>query len=184
VFFHEGAFMSSQQHLKDLLIQGREDLEIWKIFVHDSAVIAGVRLPELLESYLVFLLMRFMRSPEIADTVFAFDYLQAQQLQGVAKQDLLRELADKCLLFAGLYPEQAIKKGVEVDYFIRLGKTAYLTLSDLTALSLAELYYHLSEDFILLMNVLLASWEFNPSRHGDKADLIKSYKSYLPYHYN
>lgn len=149
---------------KGLLLQHSE-VESWQALIQESSKAVGIFLPEELESYLVFLLMRFIKMPELAASVLALDYLEAQQQLSASKREYLHNLADKCLLYAGFYPDRASKKQVSVDYFVKLGRTAYLDLSDLTEQHMSKLYQHLSEEFISLMEILLASWEMNARRY-------------------
>ncbi len=63
---------------------------------------------------------------------------------------------DKCLLFAGFFPEQAEKKHVKIKYFIELGQTAYVQVASLSKMQSASLYHALSCGFVSLMEVLHA----------------------------
>jgi len=133
--------------------------ETWQALVKESALKANIILTEDLESYLVFLLMRFAKEPNLAFSVLATEYLNANLPYHYPRHESLRNVGDKCLLFSGLYPGRASKKHVTVDYFIKLGRTAYSDLSDITENTLSVLYYNLSQEFISLMEVLIASWE-------------------------
>lgn len=132
----------------------------WHTLVSEAECAARCRLIEELESYLVFLLMRFCREPGLASTVFALEYLGSTLAQGRARQDKLREIGDQCLLYSGLFPQQAQRKRVRAGYFADMGRTAYQQLSTLLTVSSAGsnagLYAHLSENFVTLMDVLLA----------------------------
>ncbi len=72
------------------------------------------------------------------------------------QRECLREVGDKCLLFAGFFPEQAEKKQVKIKYFIELGQTAYIQVASLSKAGSASLYNALSYDFISLMEILHA----------------------------
>lgn len=133
--------------------------ETWQALIQESAQKASVLLTEELESYLVFLLMRFAKEPSLAASVMATEYLSANYTTRLIKQASLQNVGDKCLLFSGLYPGHASTKHVTVDYFVKLGRTAYADLSDITDNALSILYHHLSQEFISLMEVLIASWE-------------------------
>jgi len=128
----------------------------WHALVAEAQAHCGQTLAEELESYLVFLLQRFTAKPDIAKSVLAMDYLRSAECHGTEKQLRLREVADKCLLFSGLYPEQAERKCVNITYFIELGQSAYANLAELhnAKRALAALYAALGEGFIRLMNLL------------------------------
>ena len=106
------------------------------------------------ESYLVFLLMRFSKSPRFAATPVAIDYLQCFESTGRVKIDQLRDVGDKCLLLSGFFPEQAEKRLVTIGYFINLGRTAYHEISTSVGQSVGELYLQLARQFVELMDIL------------------------------
>jgi len=128
----------------------------WHALVSEAEAAAACQLVEELESYLVFLLMRFSNRPEMANSVMALDYLNSMLAQGTIRQEKLRDVGDQCLLYSGLFPQQAEQRQVRISYFVDLGRSAYQQLSDRLANSYAELYAHLSQDFIALMDVLHA----------------------------
>ena len=63
--------------MKKLLLK-QTTTETWQALVQESAVKASITLSEELESYLVFLLMRFSKEPTLAMSVLATEYLNAQ----------------------------------------------------------------------------------------------------------
>lgn len=143
-----------------LLVQDTST-QLWQSFVKEAASSIDIQLNEELESYLVFLLMRFMREPGLVLSVLALDFLQAQQALPAIHLQSMKEVGDKCLLFSGLFPGNAQRKQVNLNYFVRLGRSAYANVAESSEKSLAELYEHLSHEFVVMMDVLLASWEVN-----------------------
>ena len=135
-------------------------LALWHALVNDAENAAQQPLDQELESYLVFLLMRHSDRPEIAKQVMALDYLNSMHAFGQLRARLLREVADNRLLYAGLYPQQAQRRQVQSDYFINLGRSAYLHLAEITRENIAELYSHLSQAFVQVMDVLSAIRHF------------------------
>ncbi len=111
-------------------------------------------LNEDLESYLVFLLMRFNQTPDMTQSVLAMDFLESQQATGNKRIELLKEIGDKSLLFSGLFPGLAQKKLVSIDYFVDMGRTAYLTVSEIETTKGSELFAALSKEFQSLRLVL------------------------------
>ena len=107
-----------------------------------------------LESYLVFLLGRFNQRPDIAKSVLATEFLSSLEKTPHKQRDGLRDVGDKCLLFAGFFPEQAEKKCVKVKYFVELGQTAYIQLAELSKRRSAALYHALGCGFVNLMEIL------------------------------
>ncbi|MEW6353710.1 MAG: hypothetical protein AB1469_05365 [Pseudomonadota bacterium] len=128
----------------------------WQALVAEAESAAACPLGEELESYLVFLLMRFNRKPEMADSVLALDYLRGMLAAGRIKHDRLRDVGDQCLLYSGLFPQQAARRRVRIGYFVDLGRSAYQELSARLAGGYADLYALLSQDFVPMMDVLHA----------------------------
>ncbi len=131
----------------------------WVTLVNEAEAAAERSLDEDMESYLVFLLIRFTEKPELAGSVLALDYLRGMQLSGHLAQDQLREVGDKCLLYSGLFPERATRRRVQVSYFVDLGRGAYQQLAERLGNSAAELYQRLAAAFVSLMDILQAMRE-------------------------
>lgn len=126
----------------------------WQTLVKEAESSSHLLLSEDLESYLVFLLIRFTNKPEVAKSVLALEFLQSAETTGEKQRDGLREVGDKCLLFAGLFPGRAQRRRVRISYFVQLGQNAYATLANYCQQNLAELYKALGQDFVSLMDVL------------------------------
>lgn len=129
--------------------------QLWQALVRDAEVRASRNLDEELESYLVFTLMRFTADGELGARIMALDYLDGVGTAGSNKGLKLRDVGDRCLLLAGMYPEQARRRHVSLDYFCNLGRTAYEELSVQLRLALRELYGRLSCAFHALVRVLV-----------------------------
>jgi hypothetical protein len=126
----------------------------WQALVEEAKYRNSYSITEEIECYLVFLLMRFATKPEIANTILATDFLQS--LEHLKKERLasIRDVGDKCLLFAGLFPGHAQKRRVKISYFVKLGQMAYSMLSGEKNSKTAELYADLSEHFVILMDMM------------------------------
>jgi len=128
----------------------------WHDLVQDAQQITENKLNETLESYLVFLLMRFTNKPEIASTVLALDYLNSLLESKHNRREQLRNIGDQCLLFSGLFPQRAERKRVKISYFVHLGRNAYSELAHVDNKKTAHIYDDLSQGFIQLMDTLHA----------------------------
>lgn len=135
--------------------------EQWQSLVREAASFNGVNLDEELESYLVFLLMRYMQQPSLASKVVALEYLQSAQAQGAEREEMMRDVGDQCLLFSGLFPNLAERRLVKISYYVNIGRSAYLNLSELTQAALASMYNNLSHSFVVLMDTLQAIRNMN-----------------------
>lgn len=134
----------------------------WQALVHDAQAACEFRLGEELESYLVFLLMRFSDRPQMATAVLALEYLNGLLAAGRMRIDQLRDVGDQCLLFSGLFPLRAERRRVKISYYVSLGRSAYHQLSEsVSQTSTAAFYCHLSDGFVRMMDVLQAMRELN-----------------------
>jgi hypothetical protein len=127
----------------------------WHALVHEASTNSGIHFSEDVESYLVFLLMRFINRADLNNDALALEFLSSITAEGNKREQALRDLGDKCLLFSGLFPNQAEKRSVNVSYFVKLGKSAYDILAELHEKS-GQLFVILSREFVHLMDVLLS----------------------------
>jgi len=128
----------------------------WQNLVSEAETACHRQLGTELQSYLVFLLMRFTDRPEMACTVIAAEYLRNTQSRGGQRVAHLRDVGDQCLLYSGLFPHRAERKLVRVSYFVELGQSAYGQLANSLAKHSADMYADLSAAFVTLMEVLQA----------------------------
>ena len=131
----------------------------WQSLVHEAQSACDHHLDETLESYLVFLLMRFAARPHCTARIMAEDYLRSQALQGEQRAEKLRDVGDHCLIFSGLFPQLAERRMVRISYFVAIGQSSYRQLSDVMDRGWAAVYQRLSEAFIVLMDILHAMRE-------------------------
>jgi len=133
----------------------------WQALITDASNSCSISLTEEIESYLVFLLMRYTKSPDIANSVVALEFLNSTNQLGKQKSESLRDVGDRCLLFSGLFPGRAKKRRIKISYFVKIGQSAYCSLSEQPSSSLAELYSKLSEQFIPMMDILHSTREIH-----------------------
>lgn len=131
----------------------------WQNLVKEALSKTHYTLTEDLESYLIFLLIRFTRDSNFVSSTLALEYLESNNLTGAMQQEQLRDVGDKCLMFAGFYPEQAHRKLVSLDYFVNIGRGAYDQIADITAPTgnfkgLQQLFSELSVNFVNLLDTL------------------------------
>ncbi len=128
----------------------------WNKLVLEAEEAIQIHLDEDLESYLVFLLMRFHSRPEIARSVMALEYLEGLQSSGQIRREQLRSVGDQCLLYSGLFPQRARRNQVTVGYYIDLGRSAYRNLAEDERFAFAEIFTKLAIHFVSLMDTLQA----------------------------
>jgi hypothetical protein len=128
----------------------------WHDLVRDAEYKSRRSLGEEVQSYLVFLLQRFLSKPEITTHVLALDYLRGLRSAGRCQYNKLREVGDICLLHAGFFPQRARRRRVSVNYYVDLGIGAYYQLHHHTPHHQGQLYASLYEGFVPAMDVLQA----------------------------
>lgn len=134
----------------------------WEALIKEAQGHAAIKLPHDVEAYLSLLLARLTVNTDLSDLVVATEYLQAEHLSGENRIETLRDIADKCLIIAGLFPQRAEHKHVKISYFVNFGQTAYDALAHIKYASLAALFEQLSKNFINLMDVLLNCRQLPP----------------------
>lgn len=128
--------------------------ELWQGLVRDAEARAAVRLDEDQESYLVFTLVRHCRDQILVARTLALELLDGLALRGELGSDRLRDVGDRCLLLAGLFPGQARRRSVDEGYYLDLGRSAYGELGARRRDALADLYLRLAEAFAPLVRIL------------------------------
>lgn len=122
--------MPGTQSIMEPLILHPTPIAQWQALIFEAEEALHIKLSEELESYLVFLLMRFAKNPEVVQSILATEFLRGLEQIKRERNTTLREVGDKCLLFAGLFPGRARHVRVPISYFIKLGQTAYGSLSE------------------------------------------------------
>lgn len=130
--------------------------ELWQALVHEAGERVGCALDESRESYLVFVLLRHQTDGQLLARTQALEWLHAQSQAGGLREDMLRDVGDHCLLIAGLYPALAERRRVTVDYFMELGRGAYLDIADAGRSAYAALFGQLAASYGELVHILRA----------------------------
>lgn len=129
-------------------------VEVWQALVQEAYERTGRRLDESSESYLVFVLLRYQGDHLLLSHAQGLDWLQALEQVGQARAEALRDVGDRCLLVAGLFPGLAERRRVSVDYFITIGRSAYLGVADATRQAYAAMYEQLACSYRELVQTL------------------------------
>src|ERR1700722_775332 len=106
------------------LLHQSTSIQLWHDLVTDAEKVCDISLKKEVESYLVFLLIRYTTSPEVIKQIIATDFLQSVQLSPSLRQLALQNVGDKCLLVSGLFPTIAKKRLVKISYFVNLGQSS------------------------------------------------------------
>ena len=142
-------------------------------FFHDevsrTAAELKSRAPVDAQAYLAELLVRFasterlyeVRDGRHTEEPLAFMLKRALDLDEDGRFRTLKHLGDTALFTSGVFPERVERRGVELDYYIRMGGMAYSNVASLASHrprghGFAGLYNQLAEHFRDLVTVL---WE-------------------------
>lgn len=144
----------------------------WHQLVIEAEAKLGANLDQETESYLVFMLMRHLRQPELVSSIFALALLESLQKHGKARLEALQQIGDQCLIFAGFFPEQARRRCVSQDYFVHMGRNAYGELWR------KPIFVALTRHFVLLADILSQIRANNPLlRRQDLPELQERWES-------
>lgn len=149
------------------LLQNSTSVALWRDIILEAEAACKVFLKADLESYLVFLLIRYTNKPEVVKQIIATEFLKGLDLLSTQRQVILQGVGDKCLLLSGLFPGVSQKRLVKLSYFIKLGQSAYATISS----DRSDLYSLLATQFVPLMDILQSI------RH-DSAELLLPLEAY------
>ena len=122
---------------------------LWQQVLRDAQQDCSVQLDVNVEQYLTSLLIRYTNQPSLTQQIFASNFLEAVGSQSSQRNASLQEVGDQCLLYTGLFPRFK-QRILTIDYFITLGRSAYLSMSD-TSL---QIYRTLSYHFVQMMDIL------------------------------
>lgn len=123
----------------------------WHALVAEAESVAGCRLESSLQQYLVALLLRYFGHQQPLREPLPLALLKAGRGVPGPGGERLRDVADQCLLVAGIYPEQARHHQLELSRLVEVGQDAYGRLAEGVP---ATLFGQLSEHFVELMDVL------------------------------
>lgn len=147
-----------------------------------------VSLTEHTEYYLVSLLENFQRSEKLfskegdhfEETPFAIMLERAVHSDSLGTRiKLFKRMGDTALFFAGLFPDRASHRTVDVDYFIGMGSSAYRSLSTMfnTKDVFTDIYSELGTKFSSCVEI------FSVVKKGDaterNADLLEFYERWM-----
>lgn len=144
----------------------------------------GVKLPEAHCAYLVQLLCDFSRqdAPVAArrSQPLALMYAKAQALPAADRLPVLKEMGDVALYTSGFFTDSIERELVDIDYYIAMGGSAYLSLSALLGSQtrgrkMAGMYAQMAADFTALVDVLSHIAAKSQAKSPLDTDLLRLY---------
>lgn len=130
----------------------------WCALVDDAMLECGHSIDEVIKHYLVITLDHYSTDCQLSSVVVAIDFLQGLETVGRLSYVQLRQVGDRCLLLAGLFPDRAYKKNVTERYYVNIGRQAYDVLAHVPVKTIydVKLYQKLSDEFLYLTMLLKA----------------------------
>jgi hypothetical protein len=133
----------------------RRDLHIaetagWRALLTHAQIAGGVRVSPAAEEYMVSMLFR-----QVGAEISLIDPESGllDRLNRMLTVDTVEPalIGDQCLLLCGLFPENAIREGIPVTYFVQVGRNAFREYASRHG---SELHALLADEFVLAMDTL------------------------------
>lgn len=135
----------------------------WRSLISAAQTSTGQRLDPVVADYLVSLLMRTALAGDLQDGRRLLGHLRLPG--GRPRPSELRDIGDRCLLLAGLFLAEAIRRNVRLGQFVRLGKMAYHRASQAMPGG-SRLFRLLCRDFTGMLDLLHVMQELGPDSPG------------------
>lgn len=127
----------------------------WRALLTEAQHVARVYLAPGVEDYLLRLL--YQAVGQAGDNIETDAQALVERMarwRATAPHELLA-VGDESLIFAGLFPEQAIRKGIPITYFVQVGVNAYREFAATQREAAAGITYTtLANQFVDLLDVL------------------------------
>ncbi|MCB1863885.1 MAG: hypothetical protein KDG50_00515 [Chromatiales bacterium] len=133
--------------MADTVVRAHDLREYFHQALHAAAQAQRLRAEAATLWYLTDLLVRFSRSERFYDyTESGWRLRPLAELYGIAleaeqeseRRRILQRMGDVALFVAGLFAGQLGRRGIDVDYYIAMGGTAYGVLSEMNAESVRD----------------------------------------------
>lgn len=101
----------------------------WRALLTEAQHLARLYLAAEIEEYLVRLLYQVIGRPGGTVVQDAQAFIERLAMARGRAGNALLAVGEESLVFAGLFPEQAIRKGIPITYFVQVGVNAYRELA-------------------------------------------------------
>ena len=122
----------------------------WRALLTQAQTCAAEWLSQDVEEHLVGLLYRHVGAAISATEIEQGILNRVDRLIAADTADPAT-VGEQCLLFAGLLPEHAIRKGVPVSYFVQVGRNAF---REFASRHRSSVHGKLADEFVTAMDVL------------------------------
>lgn len=175
-----------------MTVEAVHNLEEWfQRSLEHAAHAQQVKVEPATEHYMVSLLASFARSENLFEytedgwSLRPLALMLAEALESPTleqRQLTLRRMGDVSLFMTGFFQDHLAHKPVDIDYYSRMGESAYSALSDLPPRStrdaaLLEVYRELAHKFLQCVELLAEVAQ--KARRYDQRDVMRLYEVYL-----
>lgn len=122
----------------------------WRALLTHAQIVGGVCVSPPVEEHMINMLFRHVGA-QLSPADLDNDLIDQLEQMITADTANLAMIGDQRPVLAGLFPENAIAKGIPITYFVQLGRNAY---RDYSSKHHAKLQALLSDEFVLAMDTL------------------------------
>jgi hypothetical protein len=164
--------------MSDAVVRRESAAEYFKELVEGALAHQRIAAGELTSFYVVNLLTGFLQRPAEEDqTPLALRLAEALDAAGVRQRTSLKQIGDFSLFISGFFADSLNRKLVDVDYYAKIGGTAYTALSRYETDTFSPVFAELAENFVRFADVLSEVSE--RASCGSNADLLRLYERWL-----
>lgn len=96
--------------------------------------------------------------------------------------ELLKAVGDKSLIIAGIWWQSLLKRLLDVDYYIEIGRSAYKKAGESTSKNVSEVFEELSENFVDMVNILSEATSCISEANPSNTNILRMYEVWLRTH--
>lgn len=156
--------------------------EFFRQLVEKAVSAQNVAITEAARHYLVQLLSRFLCATELkagGSSPLALKMHLATLLTPEEKLQTFKQLGDYSLYISGFFPESLKRKVIDIDYYINIGSTAYMSAAGLHPKNnLQKLFHELSKEFIKFVGVI-SEVSHHTQISSEHNDILRLYEQWL-----
>jgi len=159
------------------LVHRASAIEFFRDLVDGALSHQHLQAGELTSYYVVNLLAGFLHRPGGDNEALALRFGRALAAGGLEQRSGLKEVGDVSLFVSGFFSDSLGRSLVDVDYYIRLGGSAYQALSRRDEDQLSPVFAELAEKFAAFVDVLSEVSERTSCTSNQ--DLLRLYERWL-----
>jgi hypothetical protein len=164
--------------MSQAVFQRESAVEYFKDLVDRALTRQGVATQELTSFYVVQLLASFLQQPTNYDEgPLSVRLVQALESGGMRQRASLKQIGDLSLFIAGFFSESLNRKLVDVEYYAKIGGSAYHALSRVETDTFSPVFAELGTKFVDFVDVLSEVSERTSC--ATNVDLLRLYEKWI-----